>query len=150
MDLALLGQNFKCSTCRLLDSGYAIIECELNAMLLHMPLYEERTFPIKWRHDLVEHLDNRHLEPAMDQIFRHLKTDETTTDHHRPLGTLRLDPCVYFPGIRNCSYRKQSGKINSGYRRRARRRTGRGQRSRRHRGRVSLGRRLAGAHRALR
>ena len=36
-------------------------------------------------HDLIEHLDQRHFESAMDQVFRHLEADVSAADHHRTL-----------------------------------------------------------------
>ena len=38
---------------------------------------------------LVEHLDQRHLEPGVDQVLRRLQADEAAADHHR--APRRLD-----------------------------------------------------------
>ena len=51
--------------------------------LLHVALDEARHFPVERRQHLVEHLDQGHVEPAMDEVLRHLEADEPAADHDR-------------------------------------------------------------------
>ena len=69
----------------LLESGHAVIEFEADAVLFQVAFDEAGAFRIERGHDLIEHLDQRHFEPAVDQVFRHLEADESAADHHRTL-----------------------------------------------------------------
>ena len=76
----------------LLESGHAVIERQMDAVLLHVALDEARHFRIERRQDLVELLDHGHVEPAMDEVLRRLEADEPASDHHRSgLGLHRLE-----------------------------------------------------------
>ena len=50
---------------------------------LQVALDEARELPVERSQHLIEHLDERHLEPRVDQVLRRLETDEAAADHHR-------------------------------------------------------------------
>ncbi len=123
-------------------SGHAVVELEVDAVLYQITFDEARHFRIERGHDLVELLDQRHFEPAVDQVFHHLEADETAADHHRTLGRhhrlvsrvrvhsrsiryIPVKPLANIPGIRHGSHREDPRKINAGQRRADRRRPGR-------------------------
>ena len=68
---------------QLRESGDAVIERQVNAMPCQMALDEVGDLPVERGQHLIEHLDERHVEAEMDQVLRHLETDESAADHHR-------------------------------------------------------------------
>ena len=74
---------------RLLEAGHRVTEREADAVLFQVALDEAGAFRIERGHDLIEHLDDRHFETAMDQVFRHLEADVSAADHHRALRLLQ-------------------------------------------------------------
>ena len=140
--LAGTREDFQRTVRGLPESGHAVIEFEAYAVLYHVPFDEARHFRIERGHDLVELLDQRHFETAMDQVFHHLEADESAADHHRalrfrhrlgsrvrihsgPILRAPVKPLAYAPGVRNGSHREDSRKIDAGQRRTDRRRPGR-------------------------
>jgi len=69
-------------------------------VLFQVALDQSGAFRIEGSHDLIEHLDQRHFEPAMDQVFRHLQADVSAADHHRSLCFVQREPrgCVLLLG----------------------------------------------------
>ena len=146
-------ENFQRTVFGLLEAGHRVTEREAHTMLFQATLNKACHFRIERRHDLIEHLNNGHFQPAMDQVFRHLETDESAADDHRAFrfrhglkSRLRVirqiiprNPRVYFPGIRDGPHREDPRKVNAGQGRTDRRRAGR-----EHQLVVFLGRYLAG------
>ncbi len=87
MRFAGTGQDFERAISDCLELGHPVIEFQPNAVLDHVALNESCHFRIERRHDLIEPLDQRYFQSAMNQILHHLQTDETTADHH---GTFRF------------------------------------------------------------
>ena len=87
MRLAGFREDLEGAARGLLEAGHRVIEREADAVLFQVALDKAGAFRIERGHDLIEHLDQRHFEPAMDQVFRHLEADVSAADHHR---TLRL------------------------------------------------------------
>ena len=48
-----------------------------------MAFDKARDFAVERRKNLIEHFDERHVEPAMDQILGHLEANESAADDHR-------------------------------------------------------------------
>ena len=136
------GEDFQRTIGGLLESGHAVVELEPDAVLDHVAFDEARHFRIERGHDLIEPLDQRHFEPAVDQVFHHLEADEAAADHHRTLrrhhrlvarvrvhaGSIRripVQPLADVPGVRHGSHREDSRQIDAGQRRTDRRRAGR-------------------------
>ena len=82
--LAGLRLHLERAAVELLESGHAVAERQLHAMPLQVPLDEAGELRVERSQDLIEHLDERHLEPGMDQVLRRLEADEAAADHHRP------------------------------------------------------------------
>ena len=87
--LAGFRENLQRAARALLEAGHRVTEREADAVLFQVALDEACAFRIERSHDLIEHLDDRHFESAMDQVFRHLKADVSAADHHRALRLLQ-------------------------------------------------------------
>ena len=86
------GEDINPTVCGLLEFGHAVIERQADSMLLHVALDNARHFPIERGEDLIQHLYEGHVEPAMHEVFRSLEADEPAPDHYRPgLGPHRLE-----------------------------------------------------------
>ena len=85
MRLAGIRQDLERTVSRLLETGHSVTESEADTVLFHVALDEARGLGIERRQDLVDHLDQRHFEPAVDKVLRHLQPDESAADHHRTL-----------------------------------------------------------------
>ena len=53
-------------------------------MPLDKTLDDARHLAIERRKHLIEHLDQRDVEAAMDEVLRRFEADEAAADHHRP------------------------------------------------------------------
>ena len=125
----------------LLEAGHRVTQREADAVLFQVALDEAGAFRVERGHDLVEHLDQRHFEPAVDQVFRHLKADVSPADYHRALRLVQresrgrmlpgqiartpFDPLPDVPRIRHGPHRKDPREIDSGQGRTDRSRPGR-------------------------
>ena len=154
--LAGLRLHLERAAVQLLESGHAVVERQVDAMPLQMLLDEAGELPVERGQDLIEHLDERHVEPEMDQVLRRLETDEAAADHHRTPRRLHeldarvvvhprqerrapLDPLADRPRVRHGPHLEDPRQIDAGQRRTDRRRPGR-----QHQLVVGLGRDLAG------
>ena len=81
--LAGLRLHLERAAVQLRESGHAVVERELDAVRCHVALDEIGDLPVERAEHLIELLDERHVEPEMDQVLRHLETDEAAADHHR-------------------------------------------------------------------
>ena len=68
-----------------LESGHAVVELEFDAVLDQVAFDEPRHLRVERRHDLVELLDQGHLQSAVDKVFHHLQANEPAADHHGAL-----------------------------------------------------------------
>ena len=68
---------------QLRESGHPVAERQRDAVPLHVLLDEAGELPVERGQHLIEHLDECHLEPGVDQVLRRLETDEAAADHHR-------------------------------------------------------------------
>ena len=142
MGLAGTRNDFQRAIGHLLEFGHSVIEFQPDAVLGHVALDENRHLRIERRHDLIEPLDQRHFQPAMNQVFDHLEANEPAADHHRPLrlrhglvaGVLvhagwhcrvSIEPLAHLPGVRHGSHRENARQVNAGKRWTDRSRTGR-------------------------
>ena len=78
--LAGLRLHFDRAAFQLLESGDAVVERQAHAMPLHVLLDQARELAIERSEELIEHLDQRHLESGMDQVLRGLEADEAAAD----------------------------------------------------------------------
>ena len=141
---------------QLLESDHAVVGDNLHAMPFDMALDEARDLRVQRGQDVIGLLDEGHVEPEMDQVLRHLETDEPAAHHHRtPHGFDHLDsrvlvhprqvrraafhPLTDRPRVRHGPHMEDSRQIDSGQGRMDRSRTGR-----EHQLVVGLGRDLAG------
>ena len=123
-----------------------------------MSLDEAGQLAVERGQDLIEHLDQRHFKPEMDQVLRRLQADEPAADYYRTPRRLReldprvgvhprqearppFDPLADRPRVGHGPHMEDPGQIDSGQGRADRRRPGR-----KHEFVVGLGRDLAGLH----
>ena len=93
MDFARLREHLQRAVGRLPEAGHRVAQRQPDAFLFQVPFDEPGALRVQRGHDLVEHLHQRHLEPAVDQVFRHLQADVAAADHHRVLRVVeRLKP----------------------------------------------------------
>ena len=79
----------------LLEPGDAVVEHDVDAVELEEVRDEPPVLPIERGQDLIGQLDHRHVEPAMNQVLRHLEADEPAADDDRVPGRPhRLEPGV--------------------------------------------------------
>ena len=124
-------------------------------MLHQVALDEPRHLGIERRHDLVELLDERHLETQVREVLHHLEADEPAADHDRPLGLrdgleprvgvhpglallAAVQPLADGPGIGDGPDGEDARQVNPG-----KRRTDRGRSGRQHQLVVGFGRHVA-------
>ncbi len=103
--LARLGKDLEGAGGGLLEGGHGVVESEMDVVLFQMALDEAGTLRVERRHDLIEHLDDGHLESAVDQVLGHLQADVSAAHHH---GLPRL---VQGSGIRT-TWSLRSGRWN--------------------------------------
>ena len=132
------------------------LSSSLHAVLDQVALDEARHLRVERRHDLVQLLDERHLEPEVGEVLHHLQADEPAADHHRALRlrhdlepgvrvhpgpALRaaLQPLADGPGVRDGPHGEDPGQVDAG-----KRRADRGGAGRQHQLVVGLGRDRAG------
>ena len=65
-----------------LERGHAIVQRQLDAVLLKVGLDGAREFLVGRQQNLPGHLHDRHLEAAMDQVLGHLQADEAAAHNH--------------------------------------------------------------------
>ena len=111
-------------------------------MPLQVTFDHARHLPVQRAQYLVTQLQQRHVEAAMDQVFRYLQPDESAAHDHsagfRPDGLdagvpvhpgqkwrTFLQPLTDFPGIRHRSDREDAWQVDSRQRRPDGRRAGR-------------------------
>ncbi len=138
------------------EGGHAVVERQMDAVPHQVGPDDAGEFPVERGQHLVEQLDERHVEPNVDQVLGHLETDEPAAHHHRPPhGLDRLDagvvehpreerraalhPLADGPCIRHGPHLEYPGEVDARQRRTDRRRAG-GQ----HQRVVGLGDDLAG------
>ena len=80
--LARLGKDLEGAGGGLLEGGHGVVESEMDVVLFQMALDEAGTLRVERRHDLIEHLDDGHLESAVDQVLGHLQADVSAAHHH--------------------------------------------------------------------
>ena len=130
MGLAGTSDNFELAVCRLFEFGHSIIKFQPDAVLGHVALHEIRHLRIERRHDLIEPLDQRHFQPAMNQVLDHLEANEPAADYHRTLrfrhglvaGVLihsgwdrrvSFQPFAHVPGVRHGPHGEDSRQVNA-------------------------------------
>ena len=131
MPLAQTREDFQRTVRGLLESRNAITEFEMDAVFHQVAFDETRHFRIERRHYLVELLDQRHFEAAVDEVLHHLQPDESAPNHDRTLRfRYRLEPRIriqsgltvlsplqpltYVPGIRHGPHREDPREIYAG------------------------------------
>jgi hypothetical protein len=65
-----------------MSAGWASPDFEADTVLFQVSLHKAGAFRIEGDHNLIEHLDQCHIEPAMDQALRHLEADVSAAHHH--------------------------------------------------------------------
>ena len=140
----------------LLEGGHAVVEREADSVPLDITLDDARHFAVERGQHLIEHLDQRDVEAAMDEVLRRLEADEPAADHDGAgLGPHRLEPRVAVhareerrafldpladrPRVGHGPDLEDAGEVDAGQRRAHRGRSGR-----QHELVVGLGRHLAG------
>ena len=87
-----LGMDFQRAGVRLPELGGPVIQHDVDAMMLQVTFDHARHLPIQRAQYLVPHLQQRHVESSVGQVFRHLQPDKSAAHDHRPgLGPDGLD-----------------------------------------------------------
>jgi len=78
-----LGMDFQRAVGRLSELGGAVIQHEVDAMVFQVTFDDARHLLVQRAQYLVTPLKHRHVEAAMDQVFRHFQPDEAGAHDHR-------------------------------------------------------------------
>ena len=128
--LAGLGDDIQRVGFRLPELGRPVVENHLHSVPFEMSLDYARHILVDRREHLPAHLDDRHIEAAMDEVLRHLETDESATHNHGAglrAGSLEsrvavhagekhrtlLQPLPDRPGIRHGANLEYAGQVYS-------------------------------------
>jgi len=67
----------------------------MHAMTSQMTLDEASDLAVERGEHLIEHFNERHVNPEMNEVLRHLEANETAADHEgAPRGLHELNPRV--------------------------------------------------------
>ena len=96
---------------------HSIRETDRDMVVQKVNVHIFSHFAVERRHDLIEHLDDRDLQPPARQIFGHFESDEPAAHNDRIPRLGFLNPRAYGPAVGNGSKRENTLKVNAGKRR---------------------------------